>query len=356
MAGFDPVAAHRNAGIPVSGQSWTDFSADGDDLASVIFTRCTFTRVRFERTGFIGAMFHRLPLRRVHVPRLRPGTHAVGGVPGIARRHHRRGDPLRTKHVRRLHPGYARDRGERRSAHPGREHRREPRLLGPWALAACTDLLEARRRAVRRQGGALALCERARGASRFVVHRGSIVRGLRLRRGGRRRCRPEHGEGRTLQLPHVDVRTRRATLCSGFDLLVVRPHRARCDGSRARRCALRARRMRGGSFRAGAARAGDARAVALALVRLLRRRRARERLGRQHLCGVQPALPSCTAVLVPGCVFDGTDATAAVLERSDLHGVEGSLAGADLTGCQGTVEWRAERERGFDEGGPAGAA
>ena len=57
MAGFDPVAAHRNAGIPVSGRSWSDFSADGDDLASVIFERCTFTRVRFERTGFMGAMF-----------------------------------------------------------------------------------------------------------------------------------------------------------------------------------------------------------------------------------------------------------------------------------------------------------
>ena len=57
MAGFDPVAAHRNAGIPVSGRSWTDFSADGDDLASVIFERCTFSRVRFERTGFMGAVF-----------------------------------------------------------------------------------------------------------------------------------------------------------------------------------------------------------------------------------------------------------------------------------------------------------
>ena len=56
MAGFNPVAAHRDAGIPVSGQSWTDCSADGDDLASVVFERCTFSRVRFERTRFIGAV------------------------------------------------------------------------------------------------------------------------------------------------------------------------------------------------------------------------------------------------------------------------------------------------------------
>ena len=54
MAGFNPVAAHRDAGIPVSDQSWTDCSADGDDLASVVFERCTFSRVRFERTRFIG--------------------------------------------------------------------------------------------------------------------------------------------------------------------------------------------------------------------------------------------------------------------------------------------------------------
>lgn len=58
----DPVGAHRNAGVPLSGQTWSDRQIVGEDLAGVLFHDCTFVHVRMERvnlrqTSFVECRF-----------------------------------------------------------------------------------------------------------------------------------------------------------------------------------------------------------------------------------------------------------------------------------------------------------
>ena len=58
----NPVGAHRNAGVPLSGKTWRDRQIDGDDLAGVLFHDCTFERVRMKRvnlrqTSFVDSRF-----------------------------------------------------------------------------------------------------------------------------------------------------------------------------------------------------------------------------------------------------------------------------------------------------------
>ena len=43
-------------------------------------------------------------------------------------------------------------------------------------------------------------------------------------------------------------------------------------------------------------------------------------------------------------VLGGANVDDARFVEADLHGVESTLAGADLRGSRGTVAWRAERE------------
>ena len=53
----DPVGAHRNTGVPLTGRSWKDEQLQDDDLAGVIFNDCSFERVRLERLNLEQAMF-----------------------------------------------------------------------------------------------------------------------------------------------------------------------------------------------------------------------------------------------------------------------------------------------------------
>jgi uncharacterized protein YjbI with pentapeptide repeats len=58
----DPFGAHRNAGIPVVGSTWSDQRLANEDLAGVIFQDCVFERVRLERailrqTTFLNSRF-----------------------------------------------------------------------------------------------------------------------------------------------------------------------------------------------------------------------------------------------------------------------------------------------------------
>lgn len=58
----DPVGAHRNVGIPLTRETWSNQSFTGDDLASVIFVECVFEQVQFEninlhQTTFVGCRF-----------------------------------------------------------------------------------------------------------------------------------------------------------------------------------------------------------------------------------------------------------------------------------------------------------
>ena len=57
MAFKDPVGAHRTAGIPVVGVTWSDMEFDQDDVAGVIFQDCVFERVRLSRTSLWQTMF-----------------------------------------------------------------------------------------------------------------------------------------------------------------------------------------------------------------------------------------------------------------------------------------------------------
>ena len=47
---FDfPYEAHRNAGIPVTGENWHDRTYEGEDLAGVIFHECQFANLHLQR-------------------------------------------------------------------------------------------------------------------------------------------------------------------------------------------------------------------------------------------------------------------------------------------------------------------
>ena len=58
----NPYGAHRTAGIPVVGRTWTDADIEEDDVAGVLFQDCVFERVRLvrstlEKTIFINSRF-----------------------------------------------------------------------------------------------------------------------------------------------------------------------------------------------------------------------------------------------------------------------------------------------------------
>ena len=53
-----PFEAHRQAGIPISGESWRDEVYDGDDLASVVFHDCEFANVRMNRVDLSTCVFN----------------------------------------------------------------------------------------------------------------------------------------------------------------------------------------------------------------------------------------------------------------------------------------------------------
>lgn len=53
----DPVGAHQKAGIPVLGEVWQDVAVVGEDVSSYIFQDCTFERVRLEGMNLEQTMF-----------------------------------------------------------------------------------------------------------------------------------------------------------------------------------------------------------------------------------------------------------------------------------------------------------
>ena len=55
----DPVGAHRRAGVPVVGATWSDEWIQDEDVTEVVFQDCAFERVRFEGVIFEQAMFVR---------------------------------------------------------------------------------------------------------------------------------------------------------------------------------------------------------------------------------------------------------------------------------------------------------
>ena len=356
MAGFDPVVAHRNAGIPVSGRSWTDHSADGDDLASVIFERCAFTRVRFERTGFLDAIFvdcrfdectfHDCDLERTQWVECRGALVRITGE--------------------------------------------ETRCVQGTFVSCAFDALEIASSADR-----LVVAESTIGLLAFsgpgLAQHAPTFSKLDVERFDA--CGARWLYASALEAPLASWSIEGASFegsafieadAAGADLRTVRIERCSFHRSSFDRAVLRA--APGSIFSSCTVSGLDATEAALegALfervdcegARFERARLERAMLVRSQWrsCDFSGAFApgsawigstfsecSLRAVRAPlssfrGCVFDRTDTTGALLERSDLHGVEGSLAGADLTGCQGTIEWRAERERGFDEGGPAHAA
>lgn len=57
MAFKDPIGAHRTAGIPVVGATWSDAQIDQDDVAGVIFQDCVLERVHLTGTSLWQTMF-----------------------------------------------------------------------------------------------------------------------------------------------------------------------------------------------------------------------------------------------------------------------------------------------------------
>ena len=57
MAFKDPYGAHRTAGIPMIGVTWSDMQFDLDDVAGVIFKDCVLERVRLTNTSLWQTMF-----------------------------------------------------------------------------------------------------------------------------------------------------------------------------------------------------------------------------------------------------------------------------------------------------------
>ena len=53
----DPIGAHRNAGIPVSGVTWSGETFRDEDIAGVVFNDCVLERVRLERMNMRQTMF-----------------------------------------------------------------------------------------------------------------------------------------------------------------------------------------------------------------------------------------------------------------------------------------------------------
>ena len=53
----DPYGAHRQAGIPLVGATWSDTEFEQDDVAGVIFTDCVLERVRLTATSLWQTMF-----------------------------------------------------------------------------------------------------------------------------------------------------------------------------------------------------------------------------------------------------------------------------------------------------------
>ncbi len=53
----DTQGAHRDAGIPVTGRSWSDQRVSGDDLAGVIFQDCVFDGVVFSGVNLLQTLF-----------------------------------------------------------------------------------------------------------------------------------------------------------------------------------------------------------------------------------------------------------------------------------------------------------
>lgn len=356
MAGFDPVGAHRNAGIPVSGRTWSDFSADGDNLASVIFERCTFIRVRFRRTGFAGAMFvdcrfdgctfHDCDLERTQWVECR-GAHVA--ITGEATRCVQGTFVSCTLDA--LEIGASADRlvvaestiARLAFAGPGlSQHAPTFSKLGVerfdargarWLYASA---LEAPLASWSIEGASF---ER----SAFIE---SDAAGADLGTVRLERCSFHKSSFERAVVRSAPGSIFSSCALSGLDATEAALEgavfeRADCDGARFERARLAQAMLVESQWRScdftGASAPGSAWVGSA--------------FSGCSLRGLRAPLASFR-----GCVFDDTDASGAMLERSDLHGVEGSLAGADLTGCQGTVEWRAEREREFDEGGPAHAA
>ena len=53
----DPIGAHRTAGIPVIGASWTDMEIDREDVAGMVFHDCVLERVRLRGASLWQTMF-----------------------------------------------------------------------------------------------------------------------------------------------------------------------------------------------------------------------------------------------------------------------------------------------------------
>ena len=351
--GLDPVAAHRNAGIPVSGQTWSDFTADGPtwprsssraarspgsgSSAPGLWARCSST------AGSTSA----------------PSTNAISNAPNgwsaggrscaspasrlAAFRAPSSPAPSIRSRSRRAPIGSSSPRAPSRTSHSRAQASRSMRR--PSRSSASSGSTP-----VARAGSTPARSKRLLPPGPSRDRRSRAVPSSRPtpRAPTSARCGPSAAASTSLSFEHAVVRSAPGSIfsscaLSGLDateaaLEGVLFERVECHGGRFERARLDRAMLVRSQWRSCDFSAATAPTSAW----------AGSTFSQCSLRALRAPLSSFR-----GCIFDGTDATGAFLERSDLHGVEGSLAGADLTGCQGTVEWRAEREREFEDGGPA---
>ena len=344
----DAQGAHRAAGIPVTGRTWRDARFEGEALAGVVFDRCRLERVTLARCDLSGAIFSECAfealrlegctLDATHWVRTRGDRLTLTGE----------GPPLQqTSFVEcAIEQLEVRAPGERLVIAEGRYGtvtfagagvRQEAPTLSKADIAR-VDARGARWRYASALGADLA---------RWALEEAELERcalidaqadGVDWSQTVLRRC--------NLHRAHIERATLRSAPGSIFSSVTMRDIDARGAA------------LEGAMIESSQLERVDLEGAGLERSVIAHSRVAECRLGRARAEGcawTQSAFIECDLrdVEAPnaslrGSRLEDTATQGANLRGCDLHGVDGALAGARREGAQGTIAWRAERERGFD--------
>ena len=348
----DPHGAHRNAGIPVSGARWSGFESRGEDLRGMVFHECgfedvSFTGCRLEQTIFVECVLD--------------GVSVAGGTLD------------QTQWVK------CTGRGLRIESDSGTPSETPPQAivaeseLGELVLAARAERvmigdcrLDAlvfegsglEQYAITVSGGEIGRVHAARVRWRMASVLGARLAHWDLSGALLTQCAFLEASGeeadlgdvtfRAVQPPPLAVARRAPSPHRGLHLLGVRP---RGGGPRGRRRArgaagpLRPAGARGSPVRSweGALLSeSDLRDAELSSARAPRSAWIKSDLRGAVLDRLHAPWSSFAHARFAGATVDG-----ARLESCDLHGATDLPPGALTAGARGTIEWRAELERGL---------
>ena len=348
MPDFADAAAHRDAGIPVAQRTWTGARFEGEALAGVVFDRCRLDRVTLAGCDLRGAIFNECVFESTRLEECTiDATHWVRA----------RADTLRIV-------------GER-----------SPPMHASFVECAIEHL------EVRAAGERLVIAEGRYATVTFagagVRQEAPTVSKADIGRVDARGARWRYASALKADLGRWALEGAELEQCA---LIETRAHGVDWARTTLRRCNLHRASIEGATVRDAAGsifsqcamRDIDARAavldgvmiershlerVDLAQARLEQSVIAHSTLEACALTAAKAARSAWTRSTFVGCDLSEVDAPRASLRSSrledtatkganlrggNLHGVEGRLEGSDREGAQGTIEWRAERERTFD--------